>query len=292
MTDKRKIASWWAQNPMTYGIEHGTTVFRKGEETSTVDFDSREFFDKADQQFFDWNRPLNTESGPFGKIFPYEKYKNRPVLEIGCGMGCMAMLWAQRGALVTAVDLNQVAVEQTRRRFALFNLNGRTQQEDANNLSFADESFDYVYSWGVLHHSPNLERSIAELFRVLKPGGEFGVMLYNRHSLLHWYHTIYVEGILHSELRFLNHLQLASRYGDGHRQEGNPHTWPVTKKEVKRIFSTHAQSLAMDLFGTELDSTFRHMLPGLSSLIPGMVKKTWARRWGWSLWTYGSKVDR
>jgi len=290
MTDKKEIASWWAENPMTYGIEHGTTAFHEDEKIEEVGLGSREFFEKADHQLFDWNRPLHNEDGPFGKIFPYQEYRDRPVLEIGCGLGCMSMLWAQRGAKITAADLNPTSVEQTSRRFELFHLDGHIRQEDANNLSFADESFDYVYSWGVLHHSPDIERSISELFRVLKQGGGFGVMLYNRRSLLHWYHTIYVEGILHGESRFLNQQQLASRYGDGHRQEGNPHTWPVTREEVRQIFAPYTSSLNIRLLGTELDSTFKFMLPGLSFLVPGIVKKAWARRWGWSLWIYGRKL--
>jgi 2-polyprenyl-3-methyl-5-hydroxy-6-metoxy-1,4-benzoquinol methylase len=265
---KEKIASWWAENPMTYGVEHGTSAFRVEGRITRLQLGTREFFEKADQQLFNWNKPLHDKSGPFGKIFPYQKYRNHSVLEIGCGMGCMAMLWAQRGAQVIAVDLNPVAIEQTRKRFELFGLHARIQQEDANNLSFSNESFDYVFSWGVLHHCPNLDRSIFELFRVLKSGGGFGVMLYNRNSLFYWYHTIYIEGILHGELRFLNQLQLASRYGDGHRQEGNPYTWPVTKNEVNSLFTPYTRSLNIKLLGTELDTTFRHMLPGIYFLIP------------------------
>lgn len=288
-TDKHTIASWWAEYPMTYAVQHGSTSFRDGERTVVVDLGSKEFFEKADQQFFDWNRPLHNETGPFGRIFPYQKYRGCSVLEIGCGLGCMAMLWAQRRANVTALDLSSLSVEQTKHRFQLFGLKGNIQQGDANNLAFVDESFDYVYSWGVLHHSPNIARSVRELLRTLKRGGQFGVMLYNRHSVVHWYHTLYVEGILHGELRFLDRQQLASRYGDGHRQEGNPHTWPMTKNEVRSIFAPYVTSLKIRFFGTELDYTLRFMLLGLSKFVPTPVKKAWARRWGWSMWISGKK---
>lgn len=290
-SNNKNIAEWWARNPMTYGVEHGTTTYREGDRVTSTALGSPEFFARADRQLLDWNRPLHRADEPFGKIFPYAAYKGRPVLEIGCGMGCMAMLWAQRGARVTAADLNPTSIEQTRRRFELFGLNGTIQQEDANNLSFPDASFDYAYSWGVLHHSPNLERSLAELFRVLRPGGGFGVMLYHRHSLLYWYHILYTEGLLHGEARFLDRVQLASRYADGHRQEGNPHTWPVTRREAHRLFAPHTSSLGMRLLGTELDSFFKFMLPGLSLLVPTVVKKAWARRWGWSLWIHGRKAE-
>lgn len=287
--NKSDIADWWSKNPMTYGEEHGQSSYRKGDEVETVAFGSKEFFERADQQLFKWNQPLHNDTGPFGKIFFYDEFRGRPVLEIGCGMGCMSMLWAQRGAQVTSVDLNSISVDKTRRRFELYQLEGCIQQEDANHLSFPGEKFDYVYSWGVLHHSPNIQKSISELFRVLKTGGKFGVMLYHRHSLLHLYHTIYLEGLLHGETRFLDPLALASRYADGGRQEGNPHTWPVTKKEVRQLISPYSQSMSIRVLGTDLDGSFKYMLPGISQFIPKVVKKSWARRWGWSLWIFGRK---
>src|SRR5689334_17048979 len=106
--------------------------------------------DKVDETCYSWNRSLHTAAGFFGKIFPYERYRGGRVLEIGCGLGTMAMNWAQHGARVTAVDLNPVAVRQTARRFALLGLDGRMVQTDGGALSFPDETFDYVYSWGVL----------------------------------------------------------------------------------------------------------------------------------------------
>jgi SAM-dependent methyltransferase len=289
MDEKREIAEWWSKNPMTYGLDHGATRYETDGRVVDASLGSREFFENADRQLYEWNQPLHTDSAPFGRIFPYGEYRGRPILEIGCGMGGMAMLWAARGALVTAVDLNAISIEQTRRRFEFFGLEGRIQREDANHLSFADATFDYVYSWGVLHHSPDLARSLAELFRVLRPGGGFGLMLYNRRSVLHAYHTLYLEGFLHGESRFLGSLALASRYGDGARQEGNPHTWPVTRRELVRWIEPHADAFGIRTFGTDLDSTFQLLLPGLSALVPRIVRKAWARRFGWSLWASGQK---
>lgn len=288
MDIKKDISKWWADNPMTYGKEHGTTTYDEDQGEESIDFKTREFFERADREMFSWNTPLHDDSGKFGKIYPFAKYAGKKVLEIGCGMGGMSMLWAQSGAEITACDLNPVAVEQTTRRFELFDLKGRVQREDANNLSFADDSFDYVYSWGVLHHSPDLERSVAELFRVLKPGGEFGVMLYNRRSLAHWWMTLWVEGFLHAESRFLDELQISSRYGDGFNQEGNPHTWPVTRSEMRTMFGRHARNVDIRILGTEMDSYF-FLLPGLYRLVPKALLKPWARRFGWSLWISGKK---
>ena len=179
MSSKQDIRDWWSTNPMTYGQDHGHAAYADGK----YEFGERTFFERVDREFYSWNVPLHA-ARPFDQLFPYETYVGKPVLEIGCGMGTMAMNWAKNGAKVTAVDLNSVAVEQTSRRFKVFELEGTICQSDANNLPFASESFDYVYSWGVLHHSPNLERSLSELIRVLVPGGQFGIMLYNRRTRL------------------------------------------------------------------------------------------------------------
>ncbi len=284
MTDKRDIQSWWAENPMTYGDEHGKT--RYGE--SEYKLGSKTFFERVDQEFYNWTRPLH-DRRPFDRLFPYDRYKGRAVLEIGCGIGTMSMNWASNGALVTAVDLNPVAVEQTAKRFETFGLEGTIALSDAHALPFGDATFDYAYSWGMLHHSPNLEKSLAEIMRVVKPSGGFGFMLYNRRSILHWYMTEYVEGFLHYENRFLGQLALASRYGDGARQEGNPHTWPMTRKEMREIVRAYSDDLEIKVLGADLDFAFRHLLPGLGLVLPRWLKKPWARRFGWSLWIHGHK---
>ena len=288
--DQAKIAAYWASRPQTYGSEHGATRFQVGSNAVETSIGSPEFFALSDEQFYAWNEPLHTSSGRFAKIFPYERYADKEVLEVGCGMGCMAMNWAQHGARVTAVDLNPVAVEQTTRRFALNGLEGRVQREDGRQLSLPNDAFDYVYSWGVLHHSPDLGASISELFRVLKPGGEFGVMLYNRRSLLYWYHILYLEGFLHGEARFLDPLELASRYTDGDREEGNPHTWPVTKPELAELVRPFSSRSEVRVLGTDINLMLRHVIaPGASKLVPAFIVNAVSRRWGWLLWVSGAK---
>ncbi|MBV9925932.1 MAG: class I SAM-dependent methyltransferase [Acidobacteria bacterium] len=279
-----EVAEWWAENPMTYGAAHGQTVYEDG----AYELGTREFFERVDREFYSWNQPLHGAT-PFDRLFPYERYRGRPVLEVGCGMGTMASNWARHGARVTAADLNRTAIEMTRRRFELFGLEGRVRQEDARTLSFADSEFDYAYSFGVLHHSPDLARSIAELMRVLRPGGGFGVMLYNRRSVLYRYNVEYLQGFLHYENQFLGPLELASRYGDGDTAEGNPHTWPITREEAFDLFNPYSRDVSVRILGTELDSIFRQMLPFVGRLVPRFVRKSWARRYGWSLWITGTK---
>ncbi len=285
MIGNRDIQTWWRDNPMTYGAEHGRTHYKDGQ----YEMGTAEFFDRLDREFYSWNYPLHGER-PFDRLFPYQEYgAGARVLEIGCGLGTMAMNWARNGVEMTAVDLNPTSVEQTRRRFAIMGLRGRIELMDARQLDLPDAHFDYVYSWGVLHHSPDLEQSLIEMMRVLKPGGGFGLMLYHRRSILHWYKTLYTEGFLHYENRFLGPLELASRYGDGARAEGNPHTWPVTKGELRAMLGPFSRDLDFRVLGTDLDTAFHALLPGLGLVLPAWAKKPWARRFGWSLWAYGHK---
>jgi ubiquinone/menaquinone biosynthesis C-methylase UbiE len=277
---KQDVRDWWSQNPQTYSTVHGETRHEGGVPT---ELGSREFFEGVDREFYRWNQSLHGEH-PFERLFPYQRYQNgAKVLEVGCGMGTMAMNWAKRGAAVTAVDLSPTSVRQTTARFALFGLPGEIRQEDGNRLSFGDRTFDYAYSWGVLHHSPDLDRSIRELMRVLKPGGGFMVMLYHRHSLLHLYRNLYREGFLHYERRFLTPLELTSRYGDADTEEGNPHTWPVTRREMRALFGQFSSDLRLRVLGTDLDALATWMWPGLYKLVPRWLIKPWARRFGWSL---------
>ena len=285
MSDVRDIAEWWAEHPMTYANFHGEVEYKD----EHVDIGSPAFFEHVDQTFYRWNQPLH-DHRPFGKLFPYDEYRGKSVLELGCGMGTMGMNWARQGANYSAVDLTPTAVQQTRRRFELYGLSGDIRQADARQLPFPDASFDYVYSWGVLMCSPELDRSIAELMRVLKPGGGFGVMLYYRHSFLYGYMIRFVEGFLHNENRYLDALGLASRYTDGAQQEGNPHMWPITKAEAREIFSPYSRDLDFKIYGTDLDGIMPYVMPGVGRILPAWFVKPWARRFGWSLWIHGHKA--
>ncbi len=114
----------------------------------------------------------------------FEQSRNRKVLEIGVGLGADHQRFAESGAILTGIDLTQRAIDHTRRRFQTFSLNSELKTADAENLPFGDETFDLVYSWGVLHHSPDTARAINEVFRVLKPGGKAKIMIYYKYSFV------------------------------------------------------------------------------------------------------------
>ncbi|MBF0504273.1 MAG: class I SAM-dependent methyltransferase [Candidatus Omnitrophica bacterium] len=118
---------------------------------------------------------------------PLKEIKNKQILEIGSGGGAHSALFKKYGACMTSVDITKERVVSTARKLSLVKEGaGLALQADAENLPFLDDSFDFVYSNGVLHHSENTEKCIKEVQRVLKPKGKAILMLYSRHSALYW----------------------------------------------------------------------------------------------------------
>ncbi len=111
-------------------------------------------------------------------------YTGLKILEVGVGSGVDFIQWCKAGCDAYGIDLTQAAVEHTRAWLHDLHLNGFVHQGNAENLEFGNNQFDLVYSWGVLHHSPNTAKTIQECIRVCKPGGEIKLMLYNKYSLM------------------------------------------------------------------------------------------------------------
>ena len=120
-------------------------------------------------------------------IVPFADFNNvrgKKVLEVGVGLGADHQRFAESGAALTGIDLTPRAVNLTRQRFEKLGLESKLEVGDAENLIFEDNSFDVVYSWGVIHHSPDTKKAANEIYRVLRPGGACKVMIYHRYSLV------------------------------------------------------------------------------------------------------------
>jgi ubiquinone/menaquinone biosynthesis C-methylase UbiE len=147
---------------------------------------TQEFFREIDRRIFHprYMRLTADESGrPFSLFVDFDALEDKAVLDVGAGSGIATQLLAEAGAKVTAIDLTDWAVETTRRRLDAFGLEGDVRQADAEQLPFAEASFDLVFSWGVIHHSSDMDRALAELVRVCRPGGQIVLMVYHRRSL-------------------------------------------------------------------------------------------------------------
>ena len=167
------------------------------------------------------------------------------LLEIGCGMGDDTAQWAKRGMKVTAIDLTEPAVECTRKRLQACGLQAEVRTGNAERLDFPDNTFDFVYSFGVLHHSPDTPKTIEEVRRVLKPGGRALIMLYNRKSLNYAIHRI------------------LSYPFDGSKKDPCPVEHTYTKDQIREMFRNYAEcDITVDyLFGTGYGIVNR-MIPG------------------------------
>ena len=106
------------------------------------------------------------------------------VLEIGVGLGADHEMYARAGARMSGIDLTERAINHVKQRLHYAASSSDLRVADAENLPFGDSTFDLVYSWGVIHHSPNTAKAAREILRVLKPDCMFRVMIYQRRSLV------------------------------------------------------------------------------------------------------------
>jgi ubiquinone/menaquinone biosynthesis C-methylase UbiE len=130
----------------------------------------------------------------------YAAARDRDVLDVGCGQGIDVARYAAAGARVTGVDLTPRHVELATAHLAALELDATIVPGDAEQLPFADASFDRVSSNGVLHHTPRFEVALQEVHRVLRPSGEARIVVYNRSSLHYWCNQVLLSGILQRAL--------------------------------------------------------------------------------------------
>jgi ubiquinone/menaquinone biosynthesis C-methylase UbiE len=241
-------------------------------------------------------------------------FNNKRVLEIGLGQGADSMQIIDRGGIYHGIDLTEESVRRVKERFELFNRPfAEVQVANAEAIPYKENSFDIVYSHGVIHHSPNIEKIVAEIHRVLKPGGKAVVMLYHKSSY-NYYVSISLlrrAGLLflfpfpflakaiskttgESVERINRHKYYMKRAGVSylkmknfvHRSTDGPDNiyasvW--TAKSARQLFS-HFKDVSTNVqFLNE-----RHLL-GLQYLLPRFFKKHLAHNYGWHLWIKATK---
>ena len=169
---QKKNAEWWNKNPMSYDW--------KNKVKNSL---SAEWFNEIDQREIFGHRLFAHDLKPYDKIIPINDLRGKKVLEIGCGMGLHSEILAKSGADLVSIDISRTSVDTTKKRFQLKKLNGKIIECDAVDLPFEDDYFDFVWSWGVIHHSTETIKIIRNIHRVLKPGGQTRVMVYNLNGM-------------------------------------------------------------------------------------------------------------
>jgi len=175
----QNIAEFWAYqlNNEIYLREH-----------PDIERGSKEYFEiilAARKKFIYYFQPMINflQGGPSNKF-----------LEIGCGMGTDTIVFAREGFTVSGVDLTPAHLVLAETLFALFGVKGTFMEGNAEKLPFHDNTFGCIYSFGVLHHTPDTEKAIQEIRRILMPGGRAVIMLYNKWSLNNLAHLITGRG--------------------------------------------------------------------------------------------------
>jgi len=137
-----------------------------------------------EQQDFEAHRRARYSLEPY--IFDFAQFHNARglrVLEVGVGIGADYLEWLKAGARAVGVDFSATSIEKARRRCELAGLHPDLQVADAEQLPFPDNSFDVVYSYGVMHHSPSTHECVRQAWRVLRPGGQVRIMVYHHPSI-------------------------------------------------------------------------------------------------------------
>jgi ubiquinone/menaquinone biosynthesis C-methylase UbiE len=257
--DKQRAREQWGKDPAgaVYGRDH--------------EFGSREFFEEVERHRYQEYAPWMRE------VMGFDRHAGETLLEVGCGMGTDLLQFARGGAICTGVDLTPRSIEISRHRFKLYGIPGTFLITDGERLPFPDNSFDIVYSNGVLHHTPDTAGAVWEIHRVLKPGGMAIVMLYNRHSLNYWGEIILHRGLLRGQLmRGQTPEQIMGRfveYGD----DSEPLVKVYSQSQARRLFRPFR---SIDF---EIDQMTLAEFHALGRLIPDWLFRALRKRFGWSL---------
>jgi ubiquinone/menaquinone biosynthesis C-methylase UbiE len=194
----------------------------------------------------------------------------KTLLEVGCGMGTDTLVFESKGFQVTGIDLAPAHLQLANRLFEHYGAQGSFIEANAERLPFPDEAFGGVYSFGVLHHTPNTALAIREIHRVLKPGGRAVVMLYNRNSLNNFVHWITRRG-------FENAVKRDQANSDA------PVTYRFTRKKVSNMCSvfTKCEICTEYLYGAGWSRIY--------GKVPRPIYEKLSKIWGWHLVAYLEK---
>ena len=258
--EKIRAREQWGQDPCGshYDREH--------------EFGSFEFFDQVERHRYSEYAPWMPQ------LMEFQEFRDARLLEVGCGMGTDLLQFARGGARCVGIDLTPRSIEITRHRFRLYGAEGDFMISDAEHLPFRNESFDVVYSNGVLHHTPDTEGAVGEVHRVLKSGGVAKIMLYHRDSLNYWVEIVLRRGLLGFEfLRGRSAEEIMSRVIEFSEHDARPLVKVYSRKQARELFK-----LFKDV-RVEVEQLTRAELRVLSAVVSESLLDRLRRRIGWNV---------
>lgn len=258
---------WWEEQPMLYDA-WGTAPL--GHEPGT-----RGYFSEMDRRLVR-AADFAQEAGqaPFASLIPYGALAGKRVLDLGCGAGAHTEMLARGGARVAACDLSRRAIGLSKARMGVSGLSGLLVRADARQLPFRSGAFDFVWSWGVIHHSPDTEACIREIARVLGPRGEARVMVYHRDSIGYWLHIVVFKGILLGRLAHRALDEVVADHSDG----AVAGYW--TRRGIQGVFRRSFDRVAVRVYGQRSEALPlpRWMRDALLRLVPRRLTR-WGLGW-------------
>lgn len=218
------------------------------------------------EEYGDWMRDF----------YKYDSFKNHKLLEVGFGQGTDLVQYAKGGAECYGVDITQRHFDLASKNFQVRGLKANLFLEDASNIHFEDNFFDRVVSFGVLHHTPDIDDCVKEVHRVLKPNKEFIISLYHKHSFFTYTIKWLKEGIFQGKLFSLGYMGLLSTIEEG--ADGKN-----IKPYVKLYSSSDMRKLLKDF--SQVDIQIRHLYPKniwlLGKFLPKKVISFLEPYFGW-----------
>ena len=213
----------------------------------------------------------------------YESGRGRDVLDVGCGQGIDLIRFAQADAKVTGLDITPRHAELARAHLEALGLDGAVVEGDAEALPFPDRCFNIVTSNGVLHHTPNIVQALAEIRRVLRPGGEARIILYNRRSAHFWLWQWLWLGRIHGQLRGQQIADVLSANVERSSIGARPLVHVYTPREVRRLLTaagfTDVRTIVRQFRWRDIPGGHR---------VDGRLPRTSGRWFGWYVTGYGS----
>lgn len=186
--------------------------------------------------------------------FNFSDLMGKRVLDLGCGDGVLSCLFAKHGAITTAIDITTNGIKLTARNARLQGVALDVVNCDAEKMAFADNSFDYVFSWGVIHHTRSTEDAAKEIFRVLKSKRRGLVMVYHRSSFIYYLKGLWLL-LAHGKIFHGDTLKTVQRYyvdGFYHRH--------FTKSELRKCLDD-AGLETHNIFSTQQEEKIFPFLP-------------------------------
>lgn len=236
------------------------------------EFASPDFFRTVEADRYERYAPwLKSEMG-------FDRAAGKRVLEVGCGLGTDLASFARGGAFTFGIDLTERHLRATGKRFRQDERVARLARADAENLPFRSDSVDVVYSFGVLHHTPDTTRAVREVHRVLKPGGRAIVGLYHRDSDVFWRSYVLGQGILRAKFLTDGYRKTLSRIERRTHSEAVPLVKVYSRRGAARLFAGFRNvTVAVRHFSFEQTGPWGHR----AGRLLGRFESRIARMIGW-----------